>query len=394
MKRQIHAYQRPRRDRGRGPQHQARARRHPRDRVLRADPAADRRRPASASCAAARRCRRSTTLAEGGWIGREAAHDLAAAYRFLRMVEHRLQMVADEQTHTLPAEREGARAVRALSRLCRTATRFADALLEHLRKVQRHYARLFEDAPAAEASRRALAFPPDKDDDRERSTGSPRWASAGRSRSSAAVRRWLAGDYRSLKSEFARTQLAELVPVLLDQLARVGKSRRARSSRSTGSSPGCMRGARLFSLLRQQSRSGRAGRARRSAPRRGSPTSWRVHPQVMDALIEPAFFGALPDEDEARRPSSPRSLAQARGLRGFARSRAPVRPGADVPDRRAHPVRHGVGRAGGRGLRAARRRADPRAASRGRGRISPQRTAACAASRARCSRSASSAAAR
>jgi len=35
---------------------------------------------------------------------------------------------------------------------------------EHLRKVQRHYARLFEDAPAAEASRRALAFPPDKDD--------------------------------------------------------------------------------------------------------------------------------------------------------------------------------------------------------------------------------------
>ena len=36
---------RPRRDRGRGPQHQARPRRHPRDRVLRPDPAAHRRRP-------------------------------------------------------------------------------------------------------------------------------------------------------------------------------------------------------------------------------------------------------------------------------------------------------------------------------------------------------------
>ena len=51
----------PRRDRDRGPQHQARARRHPRDRVLRADPAADRGRPASRSCAAARRWQRWPT---------------------------------------------------------------------------------------------------------------------------------------------------------------------------------------------------------------------------------------------------------------------------------------------------------------------------------------------
>ena len=97
-------------------------------------------------------------LAAGGWIGREAARDLAEAYRFLRVVEHRLQMVADEQTHTLPAEREGVeRFARFLGFAGRDA--FAAALLEHMRKVQRQYARLFEDAPAAEASRRALAFP-------------------------------------------------------------------------------------------------------------------------------------------------------------------------------------------------------------------------------------------
>jgi len=101
-------------------------------------------------------------LAKGGWISREAARDLSEAYCFLRATEHRLQMVADEQTHTLPAERD------ALDRFAcflgfagRDA--FAAALLERLRKVQRHYARLFEDAPAAEASRRALAFPPGKD---------------------------------------------------------------------------------------------------------------------------------------------------------------------------------------------------------------------------------------
>ncbi len=43
-------------------------------------------------------------LAEGGWIGQDARADLGEAYRFLRMVEHRLQMVADEQTHTLPSD--------------------------------------------------------------------------------------------------------------------------------------------------------------------------------------------------------------------------------------------------------------------------------------------------
>src|SRR4029434_559486 len=44
-------------------------------------------------------------LAEGGWVGEEAREDLSAAYSFLRTVEHRLQMVADEQTHTLPGDR-------------------------------------------------------------------------------------------------------------------------------------------------------------------------------------------------------------------------------------------------------------------------------------------------
>ena len=46
------------------------------------------------------------TLVEGGWIDAAARADLEAAYLFLRTIEHRLQMVADDQTHTLPADRE------------------------------------------------------------------------------------------------------------------------------------------------------------------------------------------------------------------------------------------------------------------------------------------------
>ena len=41
-------------------------------------------------------------LASSNWITFQARDEMSAAYRFLRRVEHRLQMVADEQTHALP----------------------------------------------------------------------------------------------------------------------------------------------------------------------------------------------------------------------------------------------------------------------------------------------------
>ena len=94
----------------RRPQHQARPRRHPRDRVLRPDPATDRRRPQPGAArprharhAGARWPRRAGST-------RRRGDDLTAAYFDLRRVEHCLQMIADEQTHTLP-EDEAALAV-------------------------------------------------------------------------------------------------------------------------------------------------------------------------------------------------------------------------------------------------------------------------------------------
>ena len=45
-------------------------------------------------------------LAAGGWIDAATRDELTTAYEFLRRVEHRLQMIADEQIHTLPADRD------------------------------------------------------------------------------------------------------------------------------------------------------------------------------------------------------------------------------------------------------------------------------------------------
>ena len=43
-------------------------------------------------------------LAAGGYVGRDDAADLAAAYRFLRTVEHLLQLRNLRRTHTLPED--------------------------------------------------------------------------------------------------------------------------------------------------------------------------------------------------------------------------------------------------------------------------------------------------
>ena len=42
-------------------------------------------------------------LAAGGYVGREDARHLAEAYRWLRTVEHRLQLHRLRRTHLLPA---------------------------------------------------------------------------------------------------------------------------------------------------------------------------------------------------------------------------------------------------------------------------------------------------
>ncbi|MGL1659521.1 hypothetical protein ACSTH1_23745, partial [Vibrio parahaemolyticus] len=81
-----------------------------------------------------------------GWITAQARDQLSEAYTYLRSVEHRLQMVADEQTQTLPGEKDR---LRGLARFLGYADEapFAMDLTRRLETVQRHYARLFEHSP-------------------------------------------------------------------------------------------------------------------------------------------------------------------------------------------------------------------------------------------------------
>lgn len=48
-------------------------------------------------------------LRDGGYVGRADAHQLAESYRWLRLVEHRLQLQRLRRTHTVPRDPSGAR---------------------------------------------------------------------------------------------------------------------------------------------------------------------------------------------------------------------------------------------------------------------------------------------
>src|SRR5262249_30282110 len=77
-------------------------------------------------------------LADAGWIDAATRDDLAGAYRGLRVIEHCLQMVADEQTHTLPEDEAALAAIAAMAGY-RSVAAFSKALRATLGTVRGRY---------------------------------------------------------------------------------------------------------------------------------------------------------------------------------------------------------------------------------------------------------------
>ena len=230
-------------------------------------------------------------LAADGWIDAAARDELTAAYDFLRRVEHRLQMMADEQTHTLPAE---AAALDVFARFLGFFGRadFGAVLLVHLRNVERHYVRLFERAPELLASRQQLSFV----EGAAESETLDRLAEMGFRRPQeipAAVHSWQNGHYRALRGEQARDNLTALVPVIVDQFSRAENPDAAFATFDRFLA-GLRAGGRFFSLLRQNPDLIRfVALILGTAPRLADILS--QNPHFIDPLVEPHFFAALPN---------------------------------------------------------------------------------------------------
>ena len=233
-------------------------------------------------------------LSSSNWITFEARDQLTAAYKFLRRVEHWLQMVADEQTHTLPENIEAVeRFARFLGHDGREA--FVKILLGHFNVVQEHYGKLFEGDPTGTVKLPAVDYSVGSDDSRL----IEHLATLGFKKPimvAKTVRQWMVGDYRVFRMESTRNAFVEFVPALIAGLAQAEEPDNAVTAFDRFLQA-LRRGARLFSLLSQnRDLVALVALVLGAAPRLGDMLARQ--PQILDGLIDPRFFGGMPDRHE------------------------------------------------------------------------------------------------
>jgi glutamate-ammonia-ligase adenylyltransferase len=229
-------------------------------------------------------------LADQGWIDDEACEGLSEAYRFLRTVEHRLQMIADEQTHKLPS---GAQEVERVACFCGYADveAFSAALVERLTRVQKYYDQLFARLPAIGEAGEEREYRPD--DELPETLAALR--ESGFNNPDAVVemiRGWRAGRYAATRSQRARECLSEIQPKLLEALSDTADPDTALVSfdRFVSELPA---GVQLFSLLRSNTNLLQLiANIMGTAPRLARVLSRRS--RILDAVLDPSFFGELP----------------------------------------------------------------------------------------------------
>ncbi|HVP99372.1 MAG TPA: bifunctional [glutamine synthetase] adenylyltransferase/[glutamine synthetase]-adenylyl-L-tyrosine phosphorylase, partial [Roseiarcus sp.] len=238
-------------------------------------------------------------LRADGWVTAEAEEELSEAYLFLRRIEHRLQMIADEQTQRLPFE---AAELTRFAKFCGYGRieSFEKELIRRLTAVERHYARLFEDAPSLSASAGNLVFTGVADDPETlatlRALGFQDAAVAAET-----IRGWHFGRRAAVRSARAREVLTELIPALLEAFAGSGDADAALAAfdEALARMPAAVE---LMTILRSNASLRELfGDVLGSAPRLAQVIATRPH--VLDAAIDPARandFASLLKEEETK----------------------------------------------------------------------------------------------
>lgn len=226
-------------------------------------------------------------LVQAGWIADNVRRDLMAAYEMLRRLEHRAQMVADEQTHRLPS---ASAALTAFARFSGFASKEAlsKALLATLTTVERHYARLFEEA--AESARETLDFF-GAETPKSTLTALAKMGFTDPRAAATTARDWLSGRYPALRTSVARDRLAECLPGVMEALAATGEPDAGvvAFDRFIARLP---TGVQVFSLLKSNPKLLRLfADVLATAPRLSSFLARR--PRVLDGLIEQFNAGAI-----------------------------------------------------------------------------------------------------
>jgi len=256
-----------------------------------------------------------TALAAAGHVpekDRAALHD---AYLFLRRIEHRLQMIDDRQTHSLPLQPDDFATLAAFAGYADAAALCAD-LARHMGYVQKCYAALFVESQTLSQAGGNLVFTGVEDDPETLQTLRGMGFDAPE-KVTAAIRGWHHGRYRAVRSERARQILTEITPQLLATLAATPQPDEAfiRFDRFLEKLPS---GIPIFSMFAHHPQLlGLVAEIMGTAP---ALAEWLgTHPQVLDGVISRDFFGRLPNRSwleqelahrlSAARPGAPKTPA-------------------------------------------------------------------------------------
>ena len=229
-------------------------------------------------------------LAAHGTITGRTAEELTEAYRYLRVLEHRLQMIEDEQTHTVPKSAEGVAHVTCFLGY-ENADDFRAGLTAVLEMVQGHYSRLFQREADLADSHGSLVFTGVEDDPETLETlramgfGVP-------SQVAGAIRAWHHGRIRAMRSARARELLTKLTPAILKALGVTADPDAAfvQFDHFLSNLPS---GVQLFSLfLARPEFLTLLAKVVGSAPRLA--THLARSPATLDALLDVDFLGSLP----------------------------------------------------------------------------------------------------
>ena len=156
-----------------------------------------------------------TALARAGHLPESTARELSAAYQTLRKVEHRLQMVADRQTHELPASPDS------LQKFCifLDDPNFQKTFPKTLARVHKNFLSFFD---AGEENPGQQPYDPGLD-------GKPTEAFTAEMEKlgfkniqhlSERLRAWQSGALPALRAERARALLESVLPRILQSIAR------------------------------------------------------------------------------------------------------------------------------------------------------------------------------
>ncbi|KQP54162.1 bifunctional [glutamine synthetase] adenylyltransferase/[glutamine synthetase]-adenylyl-L-tyrosine phosphorylase [Methylobacterium sp. Leaf108] len=232
-------------------------------------------------------------LTEEGWIDATARDELTAAYVFLRTIEHRLQMLRDEQTQRLPTD---PKELTAFAKFAGFPTKraFEAALLHHARRVQAHYALLFEAEPDLSAAGGSLVFSGTDDDPATLAT-LRKLGFREPERATETVRGWHFGRRPAVRTARAREVLTELVPALMQAIGSTAQPDAALDTldRAFARMPAALE---LLTILRSNDRLRQLfADLLGSAPRLAETVAFSPH--VLDGVIDPAFVA--PSDDPA-----------------------------------------------------------------------------------------------